>query len=88
MFEAAVNMFVGVLALYALVGLLFAIVFVGYGVQRIDTQARGAGLGFRLLILPGVAAFWPMFLSRWARGVPDPPIEKTPHRSLHTLRGL
>jgi hypothetical protein len=50
------------------------------GVQRLDSEAQGSGLGFRLLIMPGVAAFWPLFLSRWLRGVTEPPGEKNPHR--------
>jgi hypothetical protein len=53
---------------YALAGLLFAIAFVVRGVAAIDPIARGAGIGFRLLILPGAAALWPMLLVRWIRG--------------------
>ncbi len=56
------------LALYAGLGLVFAGPFVWFGIQRLDSEAQGSGVGFRLLILPGVAAFWPMFLHRWARG--------------------
>jgi len=46
----------------------------------LDSEAQGSGIGFRLLILPGVAAFWPMFLYRWRRGIAEPPVEKNPHR--------
>jgi len=52
---------------YAAAGLLFAALFVTIGVNRIDPAARGAGLGFRLLILPGSALFWPLLLRRWLR---------------------
>ena len=41
---------------------------------------QGSGVGFRLLMLPGVAAFWPMLLRRWTRGIAEPPVEKNPHR--------
>ena len=68
------------LAIYAGLGLLFAMPFVCFGVQRLDSEAQGSGVGFRLLILPGVAAFWPMFLHRWRRGMAEPPVEKNPHR--------
>jgi hypothetical protein len=68
------------MAIYAGVGLLFAMPFVWFGVQRVDSEAQGSGVGFRLLILPGVAAFWPMFLHRWGRGIVEPPIEQNPHR--------
>ncbi len=68
------------LAVYASLGLVFAVAFVWLGVQRLDSEAQGSGIGFRVLILPGVAAFWPMFLSRWRRGIVEPPVEKNPHR--------
>ncbi|MFN0084834.1 MAG: hypothetical protein ACKVX9_05560 [Blastocatellia bacterium] len=67
-------------ATYAMLGALFGGVFVTVGVGRLDPAARGAGWGFRLLILPGVAALWPMMLFRWVRGQRVPPTEKNPHR--------
>lgn len=69
------------LAVYATLGLAFAVAFVWLGVQRLDSEAQGSGIGFRVLILPGVAAFWPMFLYRWRRGIVEPSVEKNPHRA-------
>ena len=80
MFETLVKTFVYVLETYAGLGLIFAVPFVWSGVQRVDSEAQGSGAGFRFLILPGVAAFWPMFLYRWTRGIVEPPVEKNPHR--------
>jgi hypothetical protein len=80
MSEAIAQAFVTLLGVYAGIGLVFAVLFVSFGVSRLDMEARGASLGFRLLILPGVAAFWPMLLHRWARGVTEPPVERNPHR--------
>ena len=77
-FEVTVWFFLGGMIAYAATGLLFAFAFVFAGVQKIDTQAEGASVGFRLLILPGAAAFWPMLLRRWVKQTP-PPAEKTPH---------
>lgn len=57
-----------VLAVYLGAGLLFAIIFAARGVSRLDVQAEGAGLGFRLLIVPGVTALWPFFLWSWLNG--------------------
>lgn len=68
------------LEVYAAVGLAFALVFVSFGVQKIDPEAKGAGVGFRVLIIPGVMAFWPMLLRRWASDATEPPPEKEPHR--------
>jgi hypothetical protein len=72
--------FVRFLTAYVVVGLLFAPAFVIKGVQRIDPHAQGAPLGFRLLILPGSVAFWPLLLARWAGGATSPPVERSPHR--------
>ena len=80
MFEILAKAFVSVLGAYGSLGLLFAIPFVSLGVQRLDSEARGTKLAFRLLILPGVAAFWPMFFLRWARHTCEPPLERNPHR--------
>ena len=78
-FEIFVGAFVFCLTAYAAAGLLFGSVFVFRGVHQVDSEAIGSGGGFRLLILPGVAAFWPMFLRRWIRGI-EPPVEWNPHR--------
>jgi hypothetical protein len=80
MFEATVNLFVYSLITYAVAGLAFAPAFVSWGVQRLDTEAQGSGIGFRVLIVPGVMAFWPLFLTRWLRGLSEPPVERNPHR--------
>ena len=72
--------FVDILAAYAGAGLLLAIAFVTTGVQRIDHAAAGSGLGFRLIILPGVVALWPVLLWRWATGRTEPPREHNAHR--------
>ena len=80
MFEFWARAFANFLEAYALVGLVFAGFFVSRGVQKLDSEAKGAGVGFRLLILPGAAAFWPMLLARWVRGIVEPPVEKNPHR--------
>jgi hypothetical protein len=70
------------LEVYAGLGLVFAMGFVWVGVQSLDSVARGSGVGFRLLMLPGVAAFWPMLLYRWIHHVTEPPVEENPHRQL------
>jgi hypothetical protein len=81
MFDFWTKSFVYAFEAYALLGFLFAAIFVSFGLQRLDSEARGSGIAFRLLILPGVAAFWPMLLRRWVRGMNEPPLERTPHRT-------
>jgi len=78
-FEIFVKVLVFCFETYAVVGIVFASIFIFRGVQRLDSEAQGSGIGFRLLILPGVAAFWPMFLRRWIGGI-QPPVERNPHR--------
>lgn len=56
-----------VLGLYAVAGLLFALPFVGWGLPRIDAATRGTSFAFRLIILPGTAALWPVLLRQWLR---------------------
>ena len=64
----AAEWLVNILAGYAVLGVLFGIAFVTMGLGRVDPVAKGAGAGFRLIILPGVAGLWPMFLMRWIEG--------------------
>jgi|CXWL01.1.fsa_nt_gi hypothetical protein len=65
---------------YAGLGVLFGVAFVARGVERLDPAARGAGWGFRLLILPASAMLWPLLLTRWVSGRAGPPEEGTAHR--------
>jgi hypothetical protein len=80
MYERIAMLFADTLFLYAALGFVFALAFVTVGVGRIDPNARGSGFGFRLLIFPGSAAFWPLLLRRWLRGDKDVPEERNPHR--------
>jgi len=64
---AAAEWLVNALTAYGVLGILFAIAFVTKGIGRIDPVARGSKAGFRLIVLPGVAALWPLLLDRWIR---------------------
>jgi hypothetical protein len=55
-------------ALYLLSGLLVGVPFVWRRVQRVNSAAAGASWGFRLMILPGCVALWPLIVRRWNRG--------------------
>jgi hypothetical protein len=48
-------------------GLLFAALFVSYGVTRILTPPRQVSIGARLILAPGAALLWPLLLYLWVR---------------------
>lgn len=56
-----------ILGAYLALGVVFAIPFLTRGIARIDPAARAATPAFRLLILPGVAALWPVLAVKWRR---------------------
>ncbi|MEM8802050.1 MAG: hypothetical protein AAGF55_05915 [Pseudomonadota bacterium] len=46
------------------IGAVVAFVFLTFGVDRLDEDARGAYV-FRPLIIPGILLLWPLVLWRW-----------------------
>src|SRR5215467_11442759 len=49
---------------YLACGFVFALPFAFLGVGRIDPHASPGSWGFRLLIIPGATALWPILLLR------------------------
>jgi hypothetical protein len=56
------------LAAYAAAGIMFAAAFVVWGIRRVDPVAQHSPMGFRLIVMPGVVALWPLMLTRWMGG--------------------
>ena len=52
------------LEVYGLAGLAVAAVFLAWGIDRVEENARGAFV-FRPLLIPGVALLWPLVVWRW-----------------------
>jgi hypothetical protein len=52
---------------YSLCGLAVGVPFVLRGVDRVDASAQGASIWFRLLILPGTVALWPLMTAKWIK---------------------
>lgn len=73
---------VWLVGIYLACGFVFAVgfLFVFRGVDRIDPSAREGTWGFRLAVLPGVTALWPLFARRWRRSRSEPPVESNAHR--------
>ncbi len=69
---------IGIITAYFIIGAVFALLFVTVGVSRVDPAASGAGIGFRLLLVPGAMALWPVLMRRWMAG--RLPKEQNAHR--------
>jgi hypothetical protein len=69
----------GILGIYLAVGFLFGIIFAFAGAKSIDPSAAAGTWGFKLLIIPGCAIFWPYLLKRWVKKS-APPEECSAHR--------
>ena len=52
-------------AIYAVLGCVFAVAFALRGARAVDPVAQHATAGFRLLVLPGAALLWPLLARRW-----------------------
>jgi hypothetical protein len=70
--EATVSILFLLLGIYLIAGLLFAIVFLLKGIEKADESAHGATPGFKIIIIPGVIALWPLLLNKWKRKPPNP----------------
>ncbi len=77
---AVVQGVINALRAYVFAGFIFSVFFVLFGVQRVDPDARGwKNIGFRLMIMPGMCVFWPLFAVRLVRGK-QRPTERNAHR--------
>ncbi|NET38826.1 MAG: hypothetical protein F6K19_43735 [Cyanothece sp. SIO1E1] len=74
-----IQLLINICRAYLAAGVVFALPFVVFWVHRVDPSARGGAIGFRLIIIPGVAALWPLFAIRLLRGK-SAPTERTAHR--------
>ena len=64
---------------YLFAGLVFSVPFLIFGIQRMDPAVRWHNILFRILILPGLCLFWPLFAVRLVRGKRHP-VERNAHR--------
>lgn len=55
-------------AVYVAVGAAFSVLLLVRGLRRFDEAAAHGGVGFKLLVLPGMVALWPLLFVLWRRG--------------------
>ena len=65
--RALVEVMQTVAVAYLGAGVLFAPWFLARGAAVIDPSVPGSTFGFRIVILPGVVALWPVLLMKWSR---------------------
>ena len=49
------------------IGLLFALVFLFTGLPHVDPSTKDTSIWFKLLLLPGMSALWPLFALKWLK---------------------
>ncbi len=81
MAETVAEWFWGIVALYGLGGVVFTVPFVTRWVGLLDASARTGSLGFRVMIVPGCVALWPILACKTWRawqGRYVPPVAEKP----------
>ena len=57
---------------YLAIGLLFGVFFAVRGVQLLDPVANSSPITFRLLMVPGATALWPLLLVQLLKRKSEP----------------
>ena len=50
---------------YVACGIVVAVLFLIFGLRRVDAASIGAPISFKLVILPGLIILWPFVMIRW-----------------------
>lgn len=62
--EVVSNIFF-VIGLYLSIGLVFGLIFISLGLKNVDEGSIDTSWKFKLLLIPGMLVFWPLFLKKW-----------------------
>lgn len=65
MMEKVITFILLAVAIYLVLGLLFSLFFLRKGLTKVDASTEGTNWIFKLLILPGLLVFWPLFFYKW-----------------------
>ena len=55
------------LLIYVCCGIVFMIAFLFNGISKVDAATHGSKWGFKIIIIPGVIALWPLLLQKWIK---------------------
>jgi hypothetical protein len=66
--------------IYLALGFIVSIYITFWCVKKLDSAAQEGTIGFKLLIIPGLCIFWPLFVLRIRKGLKEPPPENNAHR--------
>ncbi|MFK7970620.1 MAG: hypothetical protein AB8F95_09640 [Bacteroidia bacterium] len=67
MTEQIAQIILFIAAAYLAIGLIFSVFFYLKGMSKIDAITAESTWGFKLIVFPGVIAFWPFLLSKWRK---------------------
>ena len=60
-------LFIGFLGIYLIIGIIFSAVILIKGLSSLDPNAKSSGVGFKIIIIPGLIAFWPILWRKWKK---------------------
>jgi len=63
--ELLANWLLTGVSIYVACGIVFAVLFLIFGLRRMDAASIGAPISFKLVILPGLIILWPFVMIRW-----------------------
>lgn len=66
-----VRVLVNLFYLYLLAGVIFAVLFLWRGIDKIDDATKGISWKTRALFFPGLVALWPVFLKKWKKSASE-----------------
>ena len=75
-----IELFLAICGIYLLGGMVFGVAFAFKGARVVDPAAVEGTWGFKLLIIPGAAVFWPVLALRWLKKA-SPSEECSAHRA-------
>lgn len=65
--EEIISILLMLLSAYLVIGILFSVLFIFMGLTKVDRGVEGSWKLFKVLIFPGLVAFWPLFLIKWRK---------------------